>query len=875
MKATLFFRICLLTTILFFFTNNINLFSQVFTSVDFEAGGYVTELYSRWGRNEHTLYCRTDIGGVYSLSLNPPSTQWTFLSTYATSPAGLHVQGLAFKNPMVAPKLMVACGTDYMNTDPDRGVWKYDNFTWTKVLGPGAPSPNNIDINFGGNVFHSKVGGECIVYFDSPNWKLIVGGRFSNSMNHVSPIYYSTDDGDTWSLVNNDAMRSYVTGNVSTIVADPTNSSNIWVGTDEGIWLGNNNNGNWSWTNKKGATPPSGNDYNTPVHRIIIKQDASMIFVAQGEEVFRSSDNGASWVNFTSNFDNSGITNNQNNLISAINLFDNDSKLLVSRIGWANKDPRTRISTDNGETFGNNINMTLEVPNPRHAQDDKFHAYYSKTNFLLDGENWYCSGGAGPYKAVSSDIYSDWKYLIVDDPDRTHGLNMPVVYDVTFGLGTGQNSLIFIPIADWTLARVENTNPLPLTPEGQIRIKDYARIETGSDEFVSNATRILVSANDPSIVYFTGGNLYNNYYGSLFRSIDYGNTFSQLSTNLTLLEADHSIIDGSVSQTNVNNLLVVVGGGYSSHEIGFGTDRGIFISTDGGFSFDFASGISANAIVDELFTHQRILARDPNDDSQVFAYFEGGSNEGGVYSSNNSGRSWTYMSQQPLPQDTYFDKGCLKAHNSTSELLYIAILNEGLFFSNNGGNSWNSLGNFNSATQVDARDNNIVVFGNENGGNDYNEIFYSTNSGSTWSVITNTTYRLPSTSHLTLDPNNSNRIWISTSGQGVYMYDINSKDRNMYANVYENLPDRFSLLQNFPNPFNPSTSIRFSVPFKGLVTLKVFDVMGKEVALLINDERNPGEYTIDFNASELSSGIYFYKLTAGSFVSTKKMILVK
>ncbi len=873
MKATLFFRICILTTILFLFTNIMNVFSQVFTSVDFEAGGYVTELYSRWGRNEHTLYCRTDIGGVYSLSLNPPSSQWTFLSTYATSPAGLHVQGLAFKNPNIAPKLMVACGTDYMNTDPDRGVWKYDNFAWTKVLGPGAPSPYNIDINFGGNVFHSKVGGECIVYFDSPNWKLIVGGRYSNSTTHVSPIYYSTDDGDTWTLVNNDAMRNFVTGNVSTIVADPTNSSKIWVGTDEGIWLGNNNNGNWSWTKKKNATPPSGNIYNTPVHRIIMKQDASMIFVAQGEEVFRSTDDGVTWDPLS--FDDAGVTNNVDNIISAVNLFDNDTKLLISRIGWKLKEPRTKISTDFGVTFGNNINMPLASPNPKHAQDDKYHAYYSKTNFLLDGDYWYCSGGAGPYKSVSSDIYGNWEYLVVDEPGRTHGINMPVVYDVTFGLGTGQNSLIFIPIADWTLARIENTNPLPMTPEGQIRIKDYARIETGSDDYVSNATRILVSADDPSIVYFTGGNLFINCYGSLFRSIDYGNTFSQRSTNLTLLNPDHSIIDGSVSQTNANELLVVVGGGYSSYEIGFGTDRGIFISTDGGINFDFATGISANAIVDELFTHQRILARDPNDDNKVYAYFEGSSNEGGIYSSNNGGRSWTYNSQQPLPQDTYFDKGCLRAHNSSSDLLYIAILDEGLFSSDDGGNSWNSLGNFISASQVDARDNNIVVLGNQNGGNDYNEIFYSTNSGSSWSVITNTDYRLPSACHLTLDPNNSNRIWISTSGQGVYMYEINSNDKNTYAKSNENLPDRFLLSQNFPNPFNPSTCIRYVVPHQGLVTLKVFDIMGKEVASLVDGERNQGEYTIEFNASVLSSGIYFYKLTAGSFVSTKKMILVK
>ena len=89
------------------------------------------------------------------------------------------------------------------------------------------------------------------------------------------------------------------------------------------------------------------------------------------------------------------------------------------------------------------------------------------------------------------------------------------------------------------------------------------------------------------------------------------------------------------------------------------------------------------------------------------------------------------------------------------------------------------------------------------------------------------------------------------------------------------IPEQFSLSQNYPNPFNPNTSISYSIPENSFVTLKIYDVLGHEVEVLINEQKEPGNYQIDFNASELSSGIYYYTLTAGNFTSTKKMSLIK
>jgi hypothetical protein len=85
----------------------------------------------------------------------------------------------------------------------------------------------------------------------------------------------------------------------------------------------------------------------------------------------------------------------------------------------------------------------------------------------------------------------------------------------------------------------------------------------------------------------------------------------------------------------------------------------------------------------------------------------------------------------------------------------------------------------------------------------------------------------------------------------------------------------FALQQNYPNPFNPSTKIEFTIPATSLVTMKVFNILGQEVATLVNESLNVGTHRVRFDATNLASGVYIYKITAGNFVSTKKMMLLK
>jgi len=89
------------------------------------------------------------------------------------------------------------------------------------------------------------------------------------------------------------------------------------------------------------------------------------------------------------------------------------------------------------------------------------------------------------------------------------------------------------------------------------------------------------------------------------------------------------------------------------------------------------------------------------------------------------------------------------------------------------------------------------------------------------------------------------------------------------------IPNQCSLSQNYPNPFNPITKVRFSIPLSSVTKLIIYDALGREVETLVDEQLNAGTYEASWNADRFSSGLYFYKLTAGDFVDTKRMILLK
>jgi hypothetical protein len=186
--------------------------------------------------------------------------------------------------------------------------------------------------------------------------------------------------------------------------------------------------------------------------------------------------------------------------------------------------------------------------------------------------------------------------------------------------------------------------------------------------------------------------------------------------------------------------------------------------------------------------------------------------------------------------------------------------------STNGGYNFNTV--FNSST---IRINSFSFLDENNGWicGDSNIIMKTTNGGINW--ITQNTPKFLNFNRIYFF---NTRIGWVTDDSG-YILKTTTGGITFSKNISSNVPDKFSLFQNYPNPFNPNTIIRFQIKDSRFVTLKVYDILGKEIATLVNEKLQPGEYETKFDGRNLSSGVYFYKLTTRDYSRTKRMIILK
>ena len=272
-----------------------------------------------------------------------------------------------------------------------------------------------------------------------------------------------------------------------------------------------------------------------------------------------------------------------------------------------------------------------------------------------------------------------------------------------------------------------------------------------------------------------------------------------------------------------------------------GTTGAIYKSTDNGNTWtEISSGIAADARITS------IVASGDN----LFA----GSANNGVFKSINNGTSWTTINTNLT------DKNISQLVVLDNQLFAVTLT--GVFISDNSGASWTAdpseLKKVNCLVAV----NDKLIAGTENSG-----AYLSVDNGVTWTPFNS---GMPADTRIWSLSINNDGIFAGTSS-GIW---FTSCPNTVGIDGEFSVPSALTLMQNYPNPFKSATTISFSIPSNSFASLKIFDLQGREVATIFSEEIPAGYYTRKWNAANISGGIYYYRLQAGSFTETKKLILL-
>lgn len=352
----------------------------------------------------------------------------------------------------------------------------------------------------------------------------------------------------------------------------------------------------------------------------------------------------------------------------------------------------------------------------------------------------------------------------------------------------------------------------------------WQQINNGLNNSDSRQTRELIKYNS---------SLYVSTVDGIYKSTNNGNEWVKKSNGITIGPGALKEFCESIFEYN-GNLFT-------------GAWNGIYRSTDEAENWNVTNA-SGEAVRAKNFTEH---------DGKLFAARENINFPNG-YSSTDAGESWQPLTTMSFPTITFF---------SEPSALWAGTIH-GAWLSTDNGLSWVSRSNGLSPDPYNSsfvRVNGQLITSLKFGGSG---MFRSSDEGSNWE---NWGEGLPFLSSIEKLIVFKDKIIAATSN-GLWQRDTSEVVSTIRD---ESLPQEFILLQNYPNPFNPKTIIGFGISDFEFVTLKVYNLLGEEVAALVNEHKPAGSYEVEFDASVLTSGIYLYKIHAGSYFETKKMILLR
>jgi hypothetical protein len=395
------------------------------------------------------------------------------------------------------------------------------------------------------------------------------------------------------------------------------------------------------------------------------------------------------------------------------------------------------------------------------------------------------------------------------------------------------SSLIFLPynilFAQWTQTALNS---------GYVN----AMMTYGTDVFAGTGSGIYLTTNmgdNWTMVFNISGRSFTSSGANIFAGTQSNGVY--LSTN------------GGMNWTQVNNGLTanyVRGLAVHGTNVFAGTTTaGVFLSTNNGGNWSPVNNGLTNLYVFALFVH----------DNNIFA---GTDNTGAIFRSTNDGASWTLSGAQY--DYTY-------AFTSNGINIFAGTDLHGCYITTDNGNSWSQVNN----GMPDIFVNSMASYKTTVFAGTHQGVAYTTNNGAQWIPFSTGLPANPWIYGMAVD---SPYIFagLYSPQQGVWRRLLS--DLVPVKKISESIPESFALYQNYPNPFNPSTKIKFSIPpftKGGFVTMKIYDLIGHEVATLVNEKLQPGSYEVEWDGINCPSSVYLYRLTTTYFTQTRKMILLK
>jgi len=293
---------------------------------------------------------------------------------------------------------------------------------------------------------------------------------------------------------------------------------------------------------------------------------------------------------------------------------------------------------------------------------------------------------------------------------------------------------------------------------------------------------------------------------------------------------------------------------FSGTKVFAGTNSGIYLSTDNGTDWS-PVGFSDTAFIALGVEGSALLAA---------------SSGHGVYRSTNNGSSWTKVTAG------LGDSDYVSAFANLGSTVFAATQGYGTYQSTDNGVTWTPVGSglLNSdlsepdLTSLVGNGTDHLYAGSQ--GSSSAGVFTSTNSGTNWHASTSGLTNKNVTSLAIV----GTQLFAGTTGAGVWSQSLSQLATAVNENK-SNRPAAYSLSQNYPNPFNPSTTISYELPSSSRVTLKIFNLLGQEIATLVDGQQDAGSHSLQWNAANVSSGVYFYRLQTENFSQTKKLMLLK